>query len=243
MAELRRVFVPPERVLGRRVLLDAPLVRHLRAVLRLAPGDEFSATDGTGANYRARVEELGRAAGHAAILERTEPPCESSLTTLLAQAVPKGDRFELVLEKAVELGVSAVVPLLSRNTVRTPRSDATRWRRIVEGAVAQSGRTVLPQLHTPCSFEELIGGRPSAAVRILLWEKADTGMHTLLAGHAAPRSVLVAVGPEGGWSGEEAQQAQAAGFIAARLGPRILRAETAGIAAIAVIQNRWGDLG
>lgn len=246
MAELRRVFVPPECVRDGRLLLEGQLARHLLTVLRLASGDEFMATDGAGAEYRARVEQLGRSSGRAEILERTAPRRESPLRTLLAQAIPKGDRFEFVLEKAVELGVSEVIPLLSRHTVRAPRAEASaagRWRRIVEGAVAQSGRTRLPLLHPPRPFEELAGGSGLAQARILLWEKAPAGLNEILALSPAPRSALVAVGPEGGWSAAEAERAQAAGFVAARLGPRVLRAETAGIAAIIVLQHRWGDLG
>ena len=120
---------------------------------------------------------------------------------------------------------------------------AARWRRIIESAVAQCGRTRLPVLRPPCSFEEMIADPSPPELRILLWEHAAQGLREVIDGRAAPRSVLVAIGPEGSWSEQEVQRARQAGFAVARFGPRILRTDTAGIAALAVLQSRWGDLG
>jgi 16S rRNA (uracil1498-N3)-methyltransferase len=244
VAEPRRIFAPPEAFRDTSLLLDAERLRHLRTVLRLGPGEEFAVTDGAGSEYLARIEHLGRGEGRALILERTEPARESTLETVLAQALPKGDRFALVLEKAVELGVSGIIPVLSRRTVPEGGAvaAAARWRRIAESAVAQSGRTRLPALHPPRPFEALIGDRSLPDVRILLWGQSSENLRAVVGG-AAPRSVLVAVGPEGGWSEQEVQRARHEGFAAVRFGPRTLRTETAGIAVLAVLQNRWGDLG
>jgi 16S rRNA (uracil1498-N3)-methyltransferase len=245
VAEPRRIFAPPEAFSENCLLLDAERLRHLRTVLRLGPGDEFAVTDGAGAEYLARIEHLGRGEGRALVLGRTEPPRESTLEIILAQALPKGDRFALVLEKAVELGVSGVIPVLSRRTVPAGGAvaAAARWRRIAESAVAQSGRTRLPALHPPRPFEALLGDPSLPDVRILLWEQSSENLRGVVDGPPAPRSVLVAIGPEGGWSEQEVQRARRAGFAAVRFGPRTLRTETAGIAALAVLQNRWGDLG
>jgi 16S rRNA (uracil1498-N3)-methyltransferase len=245
VAEPRRIFAPPEAVRGASLLIDAERLRHLRTVLRLGPGDEFAVTDGAGSEYLARIEHLGRSEGRALILERAEPERESPLETVLAQALPKGDRFALVLEKAVELGVSGIVPVLSRRTVPGGGAvaAAARWRRIAESAVAQCGRTRLPALHPPRTFEALIEGQGLPDVKILLWEQSSEHLRELVGGRAAPRSVLVAVGPEGGWSEQEVHRARQRGFSAVRFGPRTLRTETAGIATLAVLQNRWGDLG
>jgi len=245
VAETRRIFAPPEAFRDEGLLLDADRQRHLRTVLRLGPGDEFAVTDGAGAEYLARIEHLGRGEGRAQILERTEPPRESRLEMVLAQALPKGDRFALVLEKAVELGVSGIIPVLSRRTVPAggAAAAAARWRRLAEAAVAQSGRTRLPALHPPRPFEALIADQSLPDIRILLWEQSSENLREVVDGRPAPRSVLVAVGPEGGWSEQEVQRARREGFAAVRFGPRTLRTETAGIAALAVLQNRWGDLG
>jgi len=246
MVEPRRIFAPPEAFCEGGLHLEGERLRHLRTVLRLGPGDEFSATDGAGFEYRVRVEHLGRDRGRALVLGRTEPLRESTLDIVLAQALPKGDRFSFVLEKAAELGVRGIRPLLSERTVAAGgvgAAAAARWRRIIESAVAQSGRTRLPVLHPLCSFEEMIAHPSPPELRLLLWEHATDGLREVIDSSAAPRSVLVAIGPEGSWSEQEVQRARQAGFVAVCFGPRILRADTAGVAALAVIQSRWGDLG
>jgi len=246
MAEPRRIFAPPEAFCEGGLQLAGERLRHLRTVLRLGPGDEFSVTDGAGSEYQVRVEHLGRDRGRALVLSRTEPLRESTLDLVLAQALPKGDRFSFVLEKAAELGVCGIRPLISQRTVAAGgagQAAAARWRRIVESAVAQSGRTRLPLVHPLCSFEELIADPSPPELRILLWEHAPEGLREVIDSRAPPRSVLVAIGPEGSWSEQEVQRARYAGFVAVRFGPRILRTDTAGIAALAVLQNRWGDLG
>lgn len=244
MAERRRIYAPPESFGAAGLLLEGERLRHLRTVLRLVPGDEFSVTDGRGAEYLARIERLGRDEGCALILGRTEPARESALELVLAQALPRADRFALVLEKSVELGVSGIVPVLSRRTVPGGGGAApARWLRVIESAVAQSGRTSLPALHPARHFADLVGDPAAFGLRILLWEHATDGLRELVEAHPAPRAVLLAVGPEGGWSEQEARQALQAGFVAVRFGPRTLRTETAGIAALAVLQHRWGDLG
>lgn len=246
MAEPRRIFAPPESFCDGGLLLEGERLHHLRTVLRLGPGDEFTVTDGAGAEYQVRVEHLGRNRGRALVLSRAEPALESSLDLVLAQALPRGDRFSLVLEKAAELGVRGIRPVLSSRTAAGGGSGAAvvaRWRRIIESAVAQSGRTRLPVLHPVCSFESLIAAPSPSELRLLLWEHATEGLNERTERCAAPRSVLVAVGPEGGWSEQEVAHSREAGFAAVRFGPRILRTETAGIAALAVLQNRWGDLG
>ena len=176
MAEPRRIFAPPEAFCEGALLLEGERLRHLRTVLRLGPGDECSATDGAGAEYRVRVEHLGRDRGRALVLARTEPLRESALDLVLAQALPKGDRFSFVLEKAAELGVSGIRPMISQRTVAAGGAGsaaAARWRRILESAVAQSGRTRLPVLRPLCSFEEMIADPNPPELRILLWEHAQ----------------------------------------------------------------------
>jgi 16S rRNA (uracil1498-N3)-methyltransferase len=246
MAELRRLYVPPESMRGDRIELDGERLRHARTVLRLRPGDELAVTDGAGSEFRVAIERFGREAGSAVVLERVSPQRESPLTVVLAQAVPRGDRFALVLEKAVELGVSGICPVISGRTVPSGAGEGqamARWRRIVEGALAQSGRTRLPELHAPVAWPQLVADPKLPALRLLLWEKAQSGLRALLERQPAPSAALVAAGPEGGWSPAEVDLALQAGFHAVRLGPRILRSETAGVAALAVLQHRWGDLG
>ena len=138
MGERRRIYAPPEAFRDGGLLLEGERLRHVRAVLRLGPGDELAATDGVGAEYLLRIEHLGRERGRALVLSSTEPPRESALETIIAQALPKGERFSFVLEKAVELGVSGIRPLVSSRTV-VARGGGTaavaRWHRMVEAAV------------------------------------------------------------------------------------------------------------
>lgn len=245
---MARLFIPPAWFEGETIRIAGETLRHLRAVLRLGPGAEFTATDGAGGEFAARLERLGRDEARALILERRTPQRESPLVTVLAQAVPKGDRFAIALRQAVELGVTEIVPVVSRRTVAggAPGSGdarAGRWQRILEAAVAQSGRTRLPVLHPPAGWEEVLERRAGAELGLLLWERAEDGLGKVLEGRAAPRSVLIAVGPEGGFSDDEAERAVRGGFVGARIGPRILRTESVGLAALAVLQHRWGDLG
>lgn len=249
MAETRRIFAAPEAFARGELLIEGERLRHVRSVLRLRPGDELAVTDGRGAEYRVRLSVVGGRAARAAVLERAEPPRESRLRTVLVQAISRAERYSLLLEKAVELGVTEIVPALTRRTSgdgggRAGAARARRWMRVMEAAVAQSGRTRLPLLRPPRPWEEILAGPPGAELRVLLWERAQAGLREVLDSRAAPEGgVLVAVGPEGGWTDDEAREAREAGFALAGLGPRILRTETAGIAALAVLQHRWGDLG
>ncbi len=246
VVERRRLFAPPETFREDGLLLEGERLRHVRAVLRLREGDELDVTDGAGMEYRVRIEWLGRDAGRAGILGRTRPSRESPLRTVLAQAVPKGDRFALVLEKAVELGVGAVIPVVSERTVPAGGGgvrSVARWRRVAEAATAQSGRTRLTEVQNPRTFRELLDDPLLPELRLLLWEQAESGLRETLRERPAPAAVLVVVGPEGGFSREETERARSAGVLIARLGPRTLRTETAGLAALAALQHRWGDLG
>ena len=153
MAEPRRIFAPPEASPKDRLLLEGERLRHLRTVLRLAPGDEFSATRRGGRRIIASGSSLGRDRGSGAVLARTAPQRESSLELVLAQALPKGDRLSFVLEKAAELGVSGIMPVSSQRTATAGgggTAAAARWRRIVEFAVAQSEGPACRRL-APCA--------------------------------------------------------------------------------------------
>lgn len=243
-----RLFIAPEAFQGCSVMLTGEVLHHARTVLRLREGEDFLVTDGAGGEYRVRLERGGRSAVPARILEKTEPRPESRLRITLAQAVPRGERFSFVLQKSVELGVTTIVPVLSRRALPVghgggPDARMTRWRRIVEAAVAQSGRAILPTLCPPCGWDDILAADAGEELKILLWEGERRGLREILGSRAGLGSVLVAVGPEGGWSDVEIEGARKAGFLAAKIGPRILRTETVGLAALAVLQFLHGDLG
>lgn len=230
---------------GRSAVLRGPEAHHLLRVLRARVGDQVVLFDGRGQRWQGRVTALsGFAEARVEELE-TLPANEPRVEVRLAQSLPKGDRWTWLLEKATELGVSAVAPLRTRFTVaaggeKTGRTE--RWSGLVTAAAKQCERAVVPLVEETVSLQEFLRGlRPPSGeeVRLLCLERA--GMLPP-AREAAPRRVTVAVGPEGGWSAEEVIALRAAGFEDLSLGPRVLRAETAALAALVWVQTRWGDL-
>ena len=213
-------------------------------MLRLRAGAEVHVFDGAGHEWHAVLEEVSRRSVSARMLHAVVARAESPLHLVLAMAALKGDRMELVLQKATELGVAAVWPVVTFRTDAAARpalegSRAERWERVASGAAEQCGRAHVPQVAPTTTLRGLIE-RPFDGSRIALLE---TPGHAPLASLAiAARSALLLVGPAGGFEPAEAEELRAAGFVAASLGPRILRAETAAVAAVAIAQSRWGDL-
>lgn len=251
---LTRVYLDAPLSAGARVTLAGSAARHVTRVLRLRAGDALTLFNGEGGEYAGTIEALKGekvvvAVGEARAIER-----ESPLSLTLAQGVSRGERMDLVVQKATELGASTIVPLLTeRSVVRLGapegRRKAEHWRAIVIAACEQSGRNRLPQLVQPIAIAEFLrpeSGRPSAggegasgATRLLLSPAARAPLDEV------PRrgdALTVLIGPEGGLSEAEEQAALDAGFTAVRLGPRVLRTETAAIAALTLLQRRFGDL-
>ena len=246
MAAIRRFFVPPGAVEGVAVSLPPELARRLATVLRLKRGDRVVLADGRGRDYEVEITALTPRSGSAAVvLERPSPP-EPSLELVLYQSLLRPQRFELVLEKGTELGVARFVPLLSgRARVKTEggAARAARWRRIVTEAAEQCGRGRVPAVDPPAAFEEAVRSAPG--LRLLPWEgERSLGLRSALRGtKPKPSTVSLFIGPEGGFSEEEAALAREAGCLAVSLGPRILRSETAGIVAAALVMHTLGELG
>lgn len=232
-----RVRVARGEIERKSVSLAGAELRHLRTVLRLAPGDRVEVFDGEGRGHLAEIVSLEARAGELRVLEPIGSERESTLALTLAVGLSRGAKLDWVIEKATELGVTTILPFASeRSQTRGERSD--RWRRIADAAAAQSGRVRCPEIAPVASFDDMLATAPGEH-RILCWER---GTRPIADGETR-RSVLVATGPEGGFSDGEAERAAAAGFVLAGLGPRILRAESAAIAAVALAQLLWGDLG
>jgi len=230
---------------GARVELPEHAAHHAREVLRLHAGDLVRVFDGAGAEFEAVLDEVTRRRVSARLGSAAEARAESPLHLVLALSPLKGDRMELALQKATELGVAEVWPVVTfrtdaaaRPALRGTRSE--RWDRVVSGAAEQCGRAVVPPVAPTSTLDDLIA-RPFAGARAALLE---TPGHPPLASLAVDpaRPLLLLVGPAGGFEAMEAARLRAAGFLAASLGPRILRAETAALAAVAVAQAVWGDL-
>ncbi|MGH8443780.1 MAG: 16S rRNA (uracil(1498)-N(3))-methyltransferase [Solimonas sp.] len=228
---------------GQTIRLPEAAFRHLVQVLRLKPGERFVAFDGRGGEYEAELTAVARRDAEARLLAFIDADRESPLDLTLAQCVSKGERMDYTLQKAVELGVTRIVPLLSSRSV--VRLDAERtdkklehWRGIVASACEQSGRTRLPAVAEIVALPTWLDDESAPGTRLTLDPQGHHSLHQLPQPNGP---VTLLVGPEGGLSDHELDRARAAGFTGIRMGPRVLRTETAGVAALAALQALWGD--
>lgn len=245
----RRFYSPPEafNLREKQVILGVEEARHLREVLRLKAGDRVSVFDGLGNEYAAVIVKAMRDSSILEILELVETARrESPLKLTLALALLKGDKFDLVVQKATELGVNEVVPLMTTFADIRLRDSAdaikrvARWQRIALEAAKQSGRAVLPTINAPVDFRALVvAASDDDTLRLLFAEKGGVAMENLPS--FAPR-VTALIGSEGGWSDEEVGLARDHGWKIVTLGGRTMRAETAAIAITTLMQHRYGDL-
>jgi 16S rRNA (uracil1498-N3)-methyltransferase len=233
----RRFFIPPDRIRDGTAVLTPDQAHHLRDVLRLSTGEEVELFDGEGQCYSGRVECRG-AEIHIGSLKGLEPAEKRRTSLVLAAALLKADRFEWVLQKGTELGVDRFLPLETHfSSVRIPsvRLEARldRWQRIVREASKQSRRLTVPRVQPPLPFSALLAAPEYAGCAgFMLHEKAPRRLRAVTPADRA----LLCVGPEGGWDTAEAQAAEQAGFQVVSMGSRIMRAETAALAAVAVLQ-------
>ncbi len=241
-----RFFTPDVHAPGERVALGPDDARKLRTVLRRQSGDRIELVDGRGVTFAARLDVDGKAV-HALL----EGPLESAAVEtgariVLAQAVPKGPKMDVIVEKATELGVSAIVPLRSDRVVgeRTGEHKHERWQRIAKSAAAQSGRALVPRIEPEMSWDALRSSFGTFSRVYLPWEGAGAGplRDRFEAEAAGAASVLIIIGPEGGFSAAEAAAATAAGAASISLGGRILRTETAALVVIAAWLYARGEI-
>lgn len=239
-------FHVPAAAPGARVALPEHSAHHAREVLRLRAGAAVRVFDGAGHEWDAVLDEASRRTVSARLLHAVAPRPESPLRLVLAMAALKGDRMELVLQKATELGVAEVWPVVTFRTDAAARpalqgSRAERWERVVSGAAEQCGRAVVPRVAPAVTLEHLLQRPFEGACVALLETPGHAPLPSLTVDPASP--LLLLVGPAGGFEPAEAAALLSAGFRPASLGPRILRAETAAVAAAAIAQAAWGDLG
>jgi 16S rRNA (uracil1498-N3)-methyltransferase len=231
-----RLFVPGRPAPDGTVRVTGAEFRHLRT-LRLGPGDRFRLFDDAGAEHEVAVERVGARDAVVRVLRSSTASRESPLALTLGVALLKQDKMDWVVEKATELGAARIVPLETRYVVA--RGDhAARWRRVAVAAAKQSGRTRLPVVDAPTPLARWL---PDAGdgLRLLAWEDEAACRLADVADRAD--AVAIAIGPEGGFHPDEVAAARAAGFRTVTLGRRVLRAETAAVAAVALCQHRWGD--
>ncbi|HET8552896.1 MAG TPA: 16S rRNA (uracil(1498)-N(3))-methyltransferase [Gammaproteobacteria bacterium] len=235
-----RIYDPAATTPGDAVELNPAAARHAVKVLRLAPGAPLILFDGRGHAFSAHLESCKPALARldAALQPDVEPP----LRIELLQALSRGAKMDLVVQKAVELGVESIVPVVTERSVM--RLDAAggekkraHWESVAIGACEQCGRNRLPTIHAPVELNAALTAE-GPVLQLLLDPEADAGLPS----EAAPEGVRLLIGAEGGLTDAERAAALAAGFRPMRFGPRVLRTETAAVAALAVIQYQWGDL-
>jgi 16S rRNA (uracil1498-N3)-methyltransferase len=241
---LTRVYVDAALEPGALIGLSGTAAGHITRVLRLRTGAAVTLFNGRGGEYCASIERVRGSEVTVAVGQHQAVERESPFPLTLAQGITRGERMDLVVQKATELGVSRLVPVLTeRSVVRLDEEQSDRksshWRAIAIAACEQCGRNRLPEVALPAQLREFLRQPPGESVRLLLSPSATRRVEDV------PRlasSVTVLIGPEGGLSDEEQSAAEAAGFTEVNLGPRVLRTETAAIAALTLLQREFGDL-
>jgi 16S rRNA (uracil1498-N3)-methyltransferase len=249
---LTRVYVEAKVATGKRLVVEGSAANHITRVLRLRSGDAVTVFDGSGGEFGARIEEFRKNSVVVMVEDHRPLDRESPLPLTLAQGISRGERMDWVIQKATELGASRIVPLFTkRSMVRLDEKQADRklqhWRAIAIAACEQCGRNKIPDLAAPVDFFDVLPADDSGATRLLLSPTGDLRIEDLEgmgqdAHQDARKGITVLIGPEGGLEDVEQEAALAAGFKAVRLGPRVLRTETAAIAALTIIQRYFGDL-
>lgn len=241
MSRIPRIFVDHALASGAEIRADDRAHRHLIKVLRLRDGAPLKVFDGRGHEHAATL--IVRA--DATILRLAEPleviP-EPGLRICLVQGISRGERMDLVIQKATELGVAEVRPVTTQRSVvrlddRRSRRRLQHWRAVAVAACEQCGRATLPSIYPPAEYESALDGLPSGGTRLMLDASADTAP-----ARPADGGLILLVGPEGGLSDVEKQTALGRRFQPLAVGPRIMRTETAALAAVAIVQYLWGDL-
>jgi 16S rRNA (uracil1498-N3)-methyltransferase len=246
---MRRFFVRPDDVGTGELRLRGDEAEHLARVLRLGPGAQIVVFDGCGHEYASVVECLDAEGVICRILPGGAPPFRPTVSITLGQALPKAEKFDWVIQKTTELGVSAIVPLITERVI--PHIAAAhvakkveRWEKLAREACKQSRRATVPHLGPPAPLDAFYASCHSAELKLVLWEHEDTRrLRGILTAAAPVASVAVVVGPEGGLTRQEVSRGEAYGFLAAGLGKHILRTETAAVVAVALLQYRFGDVG
>lgn len=236
---LSRFFIDAPLSLGRQQLPEAQ-AHYIGRVLRLAVGDAVQLFDGSGHEYRGALVEVGKKSVEVELHEQLAGLAESPLRIHLGQGLSRGERMDWAIQKATELGVAEITPIVSERCevrLKDERADKrlAHWRQIAISACEQCGRSVLPTIHAPLGLADWLA-QTEAELKLALHPVAAP-----LSSHARPATLAFLIGPEGGLGDAEVAAAQRAGYQAARLGPRVLRTETAPVVALSVAQQLWGD--
>jgi len=243
----RRYFIPPEQMERNEPLIGDADAHHLRDVLRLRPGAEITVFDGTGTDYRARLVDVSPKEVKVVLTGSIRTYRESPLTLTLAQGFLKDKKMDILVRQLTELGVTRWTPFLARRSVAVPtarRLEARqqRWEKISREAVKQCGRSRPMIIDKATSFERALADAQSSDLKLIFWESVSDAVPLEQFRALQPTNLYLMIGPEGGFEKSEIDQALANNFKPVRMGPRILRAETAALAAGVMIQFVFGDM-
>ncbi len=239
MSRPPRFFISSDQISSEHAVVSGEDVRHIATVLRMKTGDELLLCDGQGTEYVARISGLTRTEVEADVVSQTNRGVAFP-RIILGQGLPKSDKMDLIVQKATELGAAAVVPLVTERTIVKIRDEAkrlVRWQKIVREAAMQSNRADIPRIESIRPFRDFILSLAPGPMTLFLlpWEEAATPIKSVLRGASGIKSIIVLIGPEGGFSQNEAAAAKDRGFHPVSLGSTILRTETASLAALSII--------
>lgn len=213
-------------------------VHHIKNVLRLKPGETIELCDGLGKVYEAKILDMDNNQVNCRIISETQTNAEPAVKVTLAQCLPKGKKMDLIVQKATELGATKIIPVLAERSV-SKAYKISRWQKIAREAAEQSGRAIIPEVQETTSLKQLLAQAKNFDLALIPWElEKDNNLKKVLL-NKTPKSILVVIGPEGGFSQSEINQAKEVGFKPISLGPRILRTETAGLATLASINYHF----
>jgi len=247
---MRYFFIKQADLADSKAVVKGSDAHHIKNVLRLKIGDEIGLFDGTGLNYKTRIVTLLPKSVEVSVIRSFPSTAESSVQIAVAQALLKDRKMDSLVRQLTELGITRWIPFIAKRSV--PRPDkkrlftrTERWKKIAKEALKQCKRCCSPEIGTTVSFEEVLNLGKDSDLKIVFWEEESKPVNKDLqvSNLKPPEKIFILLGPEGGFTLKEVEKARKSGFITASLGPRILRAETATIAACTLLQYLFGDMG
>ncbi len=251
---MTRLFLPPEKLTTKQIIISEDQARYLSLVLRIKQGDSLIVFDGSGYRYICKVLQTHKKEVVIEKIKKEPYSAESSASITLAQGLPKKDKMDLIIQKSTELGIRKIIPLITERSQIRHTEKIWRWRKIALSASQQCGREKITEIEEVVNIKEFLKSthqfsplkkRDDGELLNIIFSEEQKGINLkkFLNDFKAVKNITLLIGPEGGFSGEEVSSVIEKGFIEASLGPRILRTETAPIAAISIIQYELGDMG
>lgn len=245
----RRFFINPSQTEEPEIIIPEPDANHIKNVLRLKQGDSIILFDGKGKELNARIEAFSSQGVHVSILNMLNSLTESPIHITIAQGYLKDKKMDILIRQLTELGINTWIPFFAQRSIPNPdpkrlAARTLRWKKIAKESLKQCRRTRIPEIFPGLTYDEMLNHSKSFDLKLIFWEKDTAGHDSVLKENPDQKykKIFAVLGPEGGLSKKEVEKAADKGFITASLGPRILRAETATIAASTLLQHFFGDL-